>query len=74
MPQLTREYVVEGNELCRTTAGRAVDEGIANARMQHEADLAAYQKEHDRSSGTRHAKLAADMKEQKAMRRRKCCG
>ena len=41
LPKLTTEYVIDGMELYRTNAGRAIDEDLARARDKNEADLTA---------------------------------
>ncbi|MCJ1450779.1 hypothetical protein MMC28_001113 [Mycoblastus sanguinarius] len=57
-PQLTREYVTEGKELCNTAAGRAIDEDLAKARDQQEEALATCRKEHNKALQTRNAQAA----------------
>lgn len=62
VPQLTREYVIEGNELCETAAGRAIDQDIAKARDQQKAELATLRREHDRACEARDADAASKLR------------
>ena len=46
IPQLTQEYVIEGKELYKTAAGRAIDEDAAKALEDHKKDLLRLREEH----------------------------
>lgn len=60
-PQLTREYVIEGKELCKTAAGRAIDEDLAKAREEQEMALETLREEHDNVLRTHRAELADEL-------------
>jgi len=62
VPQLTREYVIEGIELCQTASGRAIDRDLAKAQDQHEAELATLRGEHDEAREARSADAAAELR------------
>ena len=62
VPQLTEEYAIDGTELCKTTAGRAIDEGLAKARDRHEVELAALQQRLISARQTQDAQAASQLR------------
>lgn len=63
-PQLTREYVIESKELCKTAAGRAIDEDLAKARDQQTEALEILGEERDKALQTRRAEAAEKLRVQ----------
>ena len=61
IPQLTQEYVIEEKELYKTAAGRAIDEGIAKAREDHEKELLRLQQEHRQAFEDSNARSEAEI-------------
>ena len=61
-PQLTREYIIEGKELCNTAAGRAIDEDMTRARDQQEEALAMCRKEHKEALQHRSTEVAEKLR------------
>lgn len=62
--QLTREYAINGMELCQTAAGRAIDEEMAKARDKRDAEMTALRKEHQRALELRKAEAAKALRSQ----------
>lgn len=62
VPQLTKEYAIDGIELCKTTAGRAIDEQLAKARDKHEVDLAALRQRLNSARQARDAQAASQLR------------
>lgn len=64
LPQLTREYVINGMELCQTAAGREIDEEMAKARDKRDAEMTTLRKEHQRAFELRRAEAAKALRSQ----------
>lgn len=62
IPQLIKEYVIEGKELSRTAAGRAIDIDMAEARERNRQELETLRIEYEQALENEDAKAAEELK------------
>ncbi|KAL9617514.1 MAG: hypothetical protein Q9204_008479, partial [Flavoplaca sp. TL-2023a] len=59
IPQLMQEYAIDGNELCATAAGRAIDGDVSRARERNEQELEKLRGEYKRAMDDENAESTA---------------
>lgn len=62
VPQLIKEYFIEGKELSRTSAGRAIDLDITEARDRNQKELENLRVEYEHALANEDAKATAELK------------